>query len=180
MDLRGVYGKNSIWDAARLALVLACLLGPYLFGYFALAYFGKWVFLRFAVALSSAQEQKLAEEAQALRDAVATLQTTYASFWRRLGAYVLALGVFIVGLVTFLLGVGGSPFLQTLPGFAYVGLLLIPFVVGWLYQAMMLSSRPPSDSGQARTGNLCDRPERWPSAFWQGDSEALRLRFSLA
>ena len=119
-DLRGVYGKNSDLGCCQVGARPACLLGPYLFGYLVLASFGKWVFLRFAVALSSAQEQKLAEEAQALRDAVATLQTTYGSFWRRLGAHGLALGVFIVGLVTFLLGVGGSPVLANhSPGFKH-------------------------------------------------------------
>ena len=134
-----------------------------LLGYFALAYFGKWVFRRLAfakifheVALSSSKavrEEKLAEQAQTLRDAVATLQTTYASFWRRLGSYVLALGLFMVGLVTFLVGlIYTTEFLQPLLGSAFVGILLVPFVVGWLYQAMMLSSRRQATLGMCALG----------------------------
>jgi TPR repeat protein/uncharacterized RDD family membrane protein YckC len=157
------YGKISVWNDARSLLALTLLLGPYLVAYFALAYFGKWVFRRFAfakilqqVGLSSSKamrQQKLAEQTQALRDAVATLQATYASFWRRLGAYVLALGLFMVGLVTFLVGlIYATEFLQPLLGSAFVGVLLIPFVVGWLYQAMMLSSRRQATLGMRALG----------------------------
>jgi TPR repeat protein/energy-coupling factor transporter ATP-binding protein EcfA2 len=150
-------------NAASGLLVLMPFLALCLLGYFVLAYFGEWVFRRFAfakilheVALSSSKavrEQKLAEQAQALRDAVATLQMTYASFWRRLGAYGLDLGLFMVGLVTFLAGlVYAIEFLQPLLGSGFVGLLLIPFVVGWFYQAMMLSSRRQATLGMLALG----------------------------
>ena len=86
----------------RFLAALACDVALYLVGYFALTYFGRLVFRRLAfpkilhkVVLSSSKarrEQKLAEEAQVSEDAVATLEMTYASFWRRLGAYGLALG----------------------------------------------------------------------------------------
>ena len=156
-------GGYGFWNVARRLSALACIVGAYLLGYFALDYFGKWGFRRFAfakilhkVALSSSKavrEQKLAEQAQALRDAVATLQTTYASFWRRLGAYVLGLNLFMVGLVTFFVGlVRADKFMQSLPDAAVVGMLLIPFVVGWLYQAMMLSSRRQATLGMLALG----------------------------
>ena len=157
------YGGSS--NPARLLGALTCFLAPYLLGYFALAYFGKRVFRRFAfakilhqVTFSSSKvvrEQKLAQQAHALRDAAATLQLGYASFWRRLGAYVLAFGLFVVGLWIFLLGCGWAYTARLLPssGLALLGWMLIPpIVVGWLYQAIMLSSRRQATLGMLALG----------------------------
>jgi TPR repeat protein/uncharacterized RDD family membrane protein YckC len=157
------YGGSS--NPARLLGALTSFLAPYLLGYFVLAYFGKWVFRRFAfakilhqVTLSSSKavrEQKLAQQAQALRDAAATLQLDYASFWRRLGAYVLALGLFVVGFWIFLLGCGMAYNTRLLPfsGLELLGSVLIPpIVVGWLFQAIMLSSRRQATLGMLALG----------------------------
>ena len=158
----GLYGQDP-GDHLRFLASLACDVILYVVGYFALTYFGRLLFRRLAfakilhkVVLSSSKtvrEQKLAEQAQALRDAGATLEMSYASFWRRLGAYVLALGLFMVGLWTFIVGLYFAvKFLQPLLGSATVGLLLIPFIVGWLYQAMMLSSRRRATLGMLALG----------------------------
>jgi len=157
------YGGSS--NPARGLGALTCLLAPYIVAYFALVYFGKWVFRRVAFAkilheltVSSSKavrEQKLAQQAQALRDAASTLQLSYASFWRRLGAYVLAFGLFVVGLWIFLLGCGMAYTAKLLPdsGLALLGWLLIPpFVVCWLYQAIMLSSRRRATLGMLALG----------------------------
>ena len=157
------YGGSS--NPARLLGALTCFLAPYLLSYFALAYFGKRVFRRFAfakilhqVTLSSSKavrEQKLAQQAQALRDAAATLQLGYASFWRRVGAYVLAFGLFVVGFWIFLLGCGMAYNARLLPssGLELLGWVLIPpIVAGWLYQAIMLSSRRQATLGMLALG----------------------------
>ena len=147
----------------RFLAALACDVALYLVGYFALTYFGRLVFRRLAfpkilhkVVLSSSKarrEQKLAEETQVSEDAVATLEMTYASFWRRLGAYGLALGPFMVGFWTFLVGLAlAADSLRPILGSAVPSLLLIPFVVGWLYQAMMLSSRRRATLGMLALG----------------------------
>jgi TPR repeat protein/uncharacterized RDD family membrane protein YckC len=153
-------------NAASGLLVLMPFLALSLLGYFALDYFGKWIFRRFAfakilreVALSSSKavrEQKLAKEA--LGDAAVTLQTTYASFWRRFGAYVLDLGLVmvgsIVGIVVFFVGCGlyATEFINSHPDFLFAGSLLIPLLVDWLYQAMMLSSRCQATVGKLALG----------------------------
>src|SRR5206468_8762091 len=148
-------------------LALTCFLGSYFLGYFALAYSGKWIFRRFAfhkilqeVVLSSSKavrEQKLAEQAHALRGALVTHQTTYATSWRRLGAYVLDLGLFMAGLVAFVVGLVicvtyAQAFMNSLPLFVSVGVLLFPFIAYWLYQVMMLSSRRQATLGKLALG----------------------------
>jgi uncharacterized RDD family membrane protein YckC len=157
------YRKNPSlrWNTFKLSLTLTCLFGPYFLSYFALAYSGKWVFRRLAfakilqeVALASnktVREQRLAKEA--LGDAAIWLQTTYASFWRRLGAYVLDLGIFLIFLI-------GSTFSYSLL-FRYLRqfgdylsylAFLSPFVLGWLYTALMLSSRSQATLGKLALG----------------------------
>src|SRR5262249_17425189 len=125
----------------------------------ALASFGKWALRRLAfpkilheVALSSskaARTQKLAKES--LRDAAAIkLQTTYASFWRRLGAYVLDLGLFMLGLVLFFVAWALAIDLLIKQGFSdYIigGFLFPPFIVDWLYEVMMVRSLAQSTLG---------------------------------
>jgi TPR repeat protein/uncharacterized RDD family membrane protein YckC len=151
--VRGIYDVNDL----RLLAALACDVGLYLLGYFALTYFGRLVFRRFAfarvlhkVALSSSKavrEQKLAEQALA-----------YASFWRRLGAYVLDLGLVtvgsMVGIAVFVMGcfLYVAKFIDSHPGFLFAGVLLILLVVDWLYQAMMLSSRRQATLGKLALG----------------------------
>jgi len=159
------YGKRSVWDTALLLLTITCFLGPYFLGYFALAYFGKWGFRRFAfpkilkeVALSSnkaVREQKLA--AGALKEAVAVeLPMPYATFWRRLGAYVLDLGIFLVGTVVVVAVM--ALVIDSLPKkggdglFIVLLILLSPFVFDWLYDAMMLSSRCQATLGMLGLG----------------------------
>jgi uncharacterized RDD family membrane protein YckC len=155
-------GEIPVSHPAQSLGALALLLPLYIVAYFALAYFGKWVFRRLAfakilhevsVASSKAvREQKLAEQTEALRDAVAPLQTTYASFWRRFSAYLLGFNLFMVGFVTFVVGLDyASQFLRLLR-FADPWPLLIPFVVSWLYQAMMLSSRRQATLGMLALG----------------------------
>jgi uncharacterized RDD family membrane protein YckC/energy-coupling factor transporter ATP-binding protein EcfA2 len=156
--------RHDVLNAAKALAALACLLGVYLLSYFTLDYFGKWIFRRFAfakilheVALSSSKavrEQQLSEQTQALGDAAGRLQTTYAGFWRRLGAYVLAFGLFMIGLVAFIAGLLNAPaFLRPLiDSNVGIWLLLIPFVVGWLCQAMMLSSRRQATVGMLVLG----------------------------
>jgi uncharacterized RDD family membrane protein YckC len=129
-------------------------LGPYFLGYFVLAYCGKWVFRRFAFAkiqqeavLSSkkaVREQKLAKEAA--RDAAVDLQTTYASFWRRLGAFLL--DVTILGILGAILG-GILGVMSFLPKALEQ---LSAYVVGWLYVAIMLSSRCQATLGKLALG----------------------------
>jgi hypothetical protein len=183
--------SSSLWNALRLLLVLTGLLGPYLLGYFALAYFGKWVFRRFAftkilhkVALSSSKaerERKLAEQAQALRDAVVTLQTTYASFWRRLGGYVAGPRCLHSWIPDFFLGFGVicDPVPGTPPRLPIRWLGVDSFRRRLVIPSDDAQLAPSSNSGHARTGNHCDKPERLPFEFWQGDREALRPRCSL-
>src|SRR5437867_3725379 len=167
--------SKSLSDPNRIAaphgsafiLALTCFLGSYFLGYFALAYSGKWIFRRFAfqkilqeVVLSSSKavrEQKLAEQAHALRGALVTHQTTYATSWRRLGAYVLDLGLFMDGLVAFVVGLVicvtyAQAFMNSLPLFVSVGVLLFPFIADWLYQVMMLSSRRQATLGKLALG----------------------------
>jgi TPR repeat protein/uncharacterized RDD family membrane protein YckC len=160
--------QKRVRDAAIGVLVLMPFLALSLLGYFALAYFGKWIYRRFAfakilqeVTLSSSKavrEQKLAERAQALRDALVTHQTTYASFWRRLGAYLLDLGLIILGsmvaITAFSMGCSafGPEFINSHAAFVGAGVLLTPFIVGWLYQAMMLSSRCQATVGKLALG----------------------------
>ena len=170
--------RDSLKNYGWALLTLARAFGGYFLSYFALAYSGKWVFrrLRFAkilqeVALSSSKavrEQKLAKEA--VRDAAVELQTTYASFWRRLGAYVLDLGLFMVGLVAFVVGCAtfAAEFVDSLPGFLSTSVLVIPFVVDWLYQAMMLSSRRQATLGMLALG------------IFATDQNGVRLNFGTA
>jgi uncharacterized RDD family membrane protein YckC len=157
----------SIW--------MACFFIPYFLGYFAFAYSGKWVFHRFAfakilqeVALSSSKamrDKKLAERAQALRDPIVTFQTTYASFWRRLGAFVLDFGIYpllIVSafLILLVLGIIVSRILSVvhLPDplgsdQLAVAVTLLSFCVPpWLYTALMLSSRRQATLGKLALG----------------------------
>jgi TPR repeat protein/uncharacterized RDD family membrane protein YckC len=165
----GDYDKKFlVLNTIKLLLTLACLLGPYFVGYFALAYCGKWAFRRLAfakilqeVALSSTKavrEQRLAERAQALRDAIVTFQTTYASFWRRLGAYVLDLGFVTAGSAAAVMAFAVAcallwrEFIDSHPAVLGAGALLIPFIVDWLYQATMLSSRYQATVGKLALG----------------------------
>ena len=163
----GGYDKKFlVLNTIKLLLTLACLLGPYFVGYFALAYCGKWTLRKLAfpkilqeVALSSSRavrEQKLAKEA--LGDAAVTFQTTYASFWHRLGAYVLDLGLVIfgsiVGFMVFLIGcvIYANEFARSHPSFLTASVLLIPVLLDWLYQARMLSSRRQATVGKLALG----------------------------
>jgi uncharacterized RDD family membrane protein YckC len=151
-------------------LALTSFLGSCFLSYFALAYSGKWIFrrLRLAkilqeVALSSnkaVREEKLAKKAladakEAVRDAAVELQTTYASFWRRLGAYVLDLGIFVIvagisGTMVSLLNKPAS--LSSLALSVYVFLVGYFFYLGWLYTATMLSSRCQATLGKLALG----------------------------
>ncbi len=157
------YGKNPAvrWNTVKLSLTLTCLFGPYFLSYFALAYSGKWVFRRLAfakilqeVALASnktAREQRLAKEA--LGDAAIWLQTTYASFWRRLGAYVLDLGIFLIFLIGSLFSFRQLiNYLGQFPDYLLYLAILRPFVLGWLYTALMLSSRSQATLGKLALG----------------------------
>jgi uncharacterized RDD family membrane protein YckC len=157
--LRGYYKSSWVWNAAMLLLERACLFGPYFLSYFALAYLGKWVFRRlfFAkilqeVALSSnkrVREQELAKKA--LGDAAVWLQTTYASFWRRLGAYVLDFGIFLILFVSSL--VFEPLWLRYLSAEADLGAILLSLcVLPWLYTAIMLSSRRQATLGKLALG----------------------------
>jgi uncharacterized RDD family membrane protein YckC/energy-coupling factor transporter ATP-binding protein EcfA2 len=155
--------SSSISNIAILLFHATCLLGPYFLGYLALVYPGEWVFrrLRFAkilqeIARSShkrVREQKLAKEA--VRDAVVELQTTYASFWRRLGAYVLDLGIFVIvaGISGTMVSLLNKP--ADLSGLAlsvYLFLGGYAFYLGWLYTATMLSSRCQATLGKLALG----------------------------
>ena len=164
--------RHGFWNVVRRLSALTCLVGAYLLSYFALDYFGKWGFRQLAfakilreVTLSSSKalrEQKLAERAQALRDAVITLQTTYARLWRRLGAHVLDLGLIITGSMVVLAAFLTGCYLLLVPRFSdsligllvVSGVLLIPVVVDWLYQALMLSSRYQATVGKLALGLL--------------------------
>jgi TPR repeat protein/uncharacterized RDD family membrane protein YckC len=155
-------------NAASALLVIMPFLALSLLSYFAVAHLVKWVFRRLAfakilqkVALSSSKavrEQKLVEEAQPLEDAAVTLQPTYASFWHRVGAYVLDLGLVVIGFmvasVVFLFGcaIYATKFMESQPRFLFAGVLVIPFVVAWLYQAMMLSSLRQATLGMVALG----------------------------
>jgi uncharacterized RDD family membrane protein YckC/energy-coupling factor transporter ATP-binding protein EcfA2 len=147
-------------------LTLMSFLGPYFLGYFALAYCGKWVFRRVAFAKSlqevvrssskAVREQKLAKEA--IRDAAVELQTTYASFWRRLGAYILDLPIVVIlaglgSLVSAGLSAVSAVFGESLSAVAVLlgtlARMLAQWILPWLYTALLLSS-----SRQATLGKL--------------------------
>jgi uncharacterized RDD family membrane protein YckC len=157
---------NNLPVEHTVVLALMSFLGPYFLAYFGLAYCGKWVFRRVAFAKSlqevarssskAVREQKLAKEA--IRDAAVELQTTYASFWRRLGAYILDLPIVVIlfglgslgsaGLSALSAVFGGSSsaaamLLGTLAG------MLAQWILPWLYTALLLSS-----SRQATLGKL--------------------------
>ena len=162
---QSAHRAGAFTDYCKLLLTVTFFLAPYFLGYLALAYSGKWVFRRvgFArilqeVALSSskaARTQKLSKES--LRDAAAIkLQTTYAGFGRRLGAYVLDLGLFMLGLVLFFVGwiqvINPLERLGSWETYIIYGLLFLPFVLDWLYETMMLGSRARSTLGMRALG----------------------------
>jgi uncharacterized RDD family membrane protein YckC/energy-coupling factor transporter ATP-binding protein EcfA2 len=173
--LENMFGHKSnveelLGDKFAAFLGVALFLAPYFLGYFVLAYPGEWVFrrLRFAkilqeVARSSnkrVREQKLAKKAladakEAVRDAAVELQTTYASFWRRLGAYVLDLGIFVIvaGISGTMVSLLNKPAdLSSLALSVYSFLLGYFFYLGWLYTATMLSSRCQATLGKLALG----------------------------
>jgi uncharacterized RDD family membrane protein YckC len=167
--LRDLSESGAAAHGAGFILTLTCFLGSYFLSYFVLAYSGKWVFRRFAlpkilqkVALSSSKavrEQKLAEEA--VRDATVELQMTYATFWRRLGAYVLDLGIFMIvaGISGTLVSLLNKPAYSSslalsslvLSSLVFFSLALY-FYLGWLYTATMLSSRCQATLGKLALG----------------------------
>ena len=162
--------KELLGDKVAGILEVALFLAPYFLGYFVLAYPGEWVFrrLRFAkilqeVALSSnkrVREQKLAQKAladakKALADTALQLQTTYASFWRRLSAFVLDLGIFMIvaGISGTMVSLLKKPAdLSSLAFFVFPFLVSYVFYLGWLYSATMLSSRCQATLGKLALG----------------------------
>jgi uncharacterized RDD family membrane protein YckC len=157
---------------------LARFFGPYFLSYVVLAVGAKRLFRRLAfgeilqeVALSSrkaVREQKMAE--QDLAEAVVRLQTTYASGWRRVGAYVLDLALFMCGVVgLFIGGISIASFLPPLlADYFFLGLLLSIIVAHWLYDALMLSSRRQATLGMLAFG------------IFATDEKGNRLHFSRA
>jgi uncharacterized RDD family membrane protein YckC/energy-coupling factor transporter ATP-binding protein EcfA2 len=150
----------SVKDIPALVLVaiwMASFFTPYFLGYFAFAYSGKWIFRRFAFAkilqeeaLSSnktVREHKLAKEAL---EAAVELQMTYASFWRRSGAYLL--DYLIVAVIGGLLGGILGVMIGLLKGPEYLLNLAGRYVFAWLYAAIMLSSRRQATLGKLALG----------------------------
>jgi uncharacterized RDD family membrane protein YckC/energy-coupling factor transporter ATP-binding protein EcfA2 len=143
-DMFGYIGVSASPD-----VTLGSFLGLCFLSYFALAYSGEWVFRRLAFAkilqeavLSSnktvrEQEQKLAKKA--LGDAAVELQTTYASFWRRLGAFVLDLGIMLI-------------VQEVVSAISSNAVLGVWYVFGWLYTAIMLSSHRQATLGKLALG----------------------------
>ena len=151
------WGLLNLWVQHKDILGLTCFFTPYFLGYFAFAYSGKWIFRRFAFAkilqeeaLSSnktVREHKLAKEAL---EAAVELQMTYASFWRRSGAYLL--DYLIVAVIGGLLGGILGVMIGLLKGPEYLLNLAGRYVFAWLYAAIMLSSRRQATLGKLALG----------------------------
>jgi len=131
-------------------------LGPYLVGYFLLAYSVKWLLRRLTfarilgeVALSStkaARELKLAQQAEG--NAVDILHTTYASLSRRFGAYLLDTALFVGVVIALFAGlIATMDYLTSHFGSWSDVALFLPFLIDWLFQAIMLSSRHQATLG---------------------------------
>lgn len=169
-----VLGGKSLAVYLIGLLMLTRFFGPYLLGYVALAYPVKWVFRRLffpkilqEVALSSTKAAREESARQALEGANVLLQTTYASAWRRLGAYALDLFLFIVGfVVSFAGGLYAAEHVNS--DYIFLGELVLLFAVPWLYHALMVSSRFQATLGMLVLGIIAT------------DQNGNRLRFGRA
>lgn len=155
-------GSLPIQNMGKLLLLLTLFLGPYFLGYAALAYLAKrgYRWLAFAgivreVALSSTKAAREQKARQALGDAVVKLETTYANFWRRLGASVLDFTLFIVGSILLLIAaIKLDPEKQPATSYLLLGLILSIFCGHWSYHALMLRSRHEATLGMLAFGIL--------------------------
>jgi uncharacterized RDD family membrane protein YckC/energy-coupling factor transporter ATP-binding protein EcfA2 len=162
-SIRDFLDSLPIKNTKNLLLLLTCFLGPYFLGYAAIAYLAKRGYRRLAftgivreVARSSTKAVREQKAQQALGDAVVKLETTYASFWRRLGALVVDFALFIVGVI---LMVTAAMLLypeaqSTAAQYLLFGLLLSIFGGHWLYHALMLSSHHQATLGMLALGIL--------------------------
>jgi uncharacterized RDD family membrane protein YckC len=147
--------KKVAVNFGQLARRIGRDLGPYLVGYFLLAYSGKWLFRRVSfatmlkeVAVSttkSVREQKLAQQAEG--NAVDKLQTTYASLRRRFGAYLLDTALFAGLSALVFSGIVAMADYLDHAGPASTIVLFLPLIIDWVYQAMMLRSRRQATLG---------------------------------
>ncbi|MGB8167665.1 MAG: RDD family protein [Chthoniobacteraceae bacterium] len=148
------------------ALATLVILGPALALFFILDYAGKRAFRRVVfpkilkeVADSTdktLREEKLKKELarKAITDAAAALHTTYARFWRRVGAYVLDTSSFLLATSMLIVGIFNVPVLRHwFDSASYSSFIfLLPFLCDWLCTVLMLSSQRQATLGMKAMG----------------------------
>jgi len=159
---KGEERKDRAKRTALDVFLLLCFFAPALGLFFVLDYAGKRILRRIvfpkileevaASADKTVREEKLAK--LAVVDAADALRTTNASFWRRVGAYLLDLGLFAATAGIMITPIVNTPFLTDFIDHTSYGvsILYTPFLVGWLYEALMLSSARQATLGMKVMG----------------------------
>ncbi len=161
-----MFVPEGIWkffsDAVRELIPLFYYFGLPLIFFLIFDRVGKWIFRQkvfpkvlvevAASADKARREQKL--EKAAITDAAAALHTTYAGFWRRVGAYLLDLAMCAGASAAILAAIFALPHASDWATHSKYSALLffLPVLVGWMYVTRTVSSHSRATLGMKAMG----------------------------